>query len=63
MDDIEPKDLVPLTVLLACSINNHQSDSHLALMDSDSNAAFIVNRLCTALCSRFSVTEDSIVNK
>jgi hypothetical protein len=42
MDDDKPKYLVPSTVLLACSINNHQSEeSLLALMDLGSDAIFI----------------------
>jgi hypothetical protein len=42
LDDEQPKDLVPSTVLMARAINNHASeDALLALIDSGSNAVFI----------------------
>jgi hypothetical protein len=42
MDKDKPQALVPSTVLLACSINNHQSEeSLLALMEFESNAVFV----------------------
>jgi hypothetical protein len=52
MDCDEPKDVVLLTVLLAHSINNHQSEeSFLALMDSGSNAIFIKRSIIPPRCT------------
>jgi hypothetical protein len=51
-EDDQPKDLVPSTVLMARSINNHASeDALLALMDSGSNAVFINRSKLPAGCT------------